>query len=472
LGVRRGLPATTGAAALAPLLAGCISLAPTYHRPPAPVATTVANSYGAAPQAPPRPQSWRAFFGDPRLQQVVELGLAHNRDLPAAVANVQIARAGWLGQRAQLFPSLTAQFGANGSRTHAGAAGIPGVTGAFVEQTQSAQIAVPSYELDLFGRLRSLTRQAQEQYFANRAARDAAQISLVGGIAQAWLTVGSDRSLEAISKATLAETSASLALTKAELDNGEATQSDVDQAQGLAAQAKYDVVRYSTQIAEDRDALDLLVGARVPDDLLPAGVDDETRLMGELPTGVASSVLLGRPDVVEAEDQLKGANANIGAARAAFFPDITLTGSAGVTSARLASLFVPGSESWSYAAQITQPIFEWGKNRAGLMQAKAQRDLAKANYEKAIQTAFREVADALAQRATIDSELSALGAQVNANADAVRLIRAQFSHGTASELDVLTAESNLYAAQATLTSAQLLKATNLVALYQALGGGL
>jgi multidrug efflux system outer membrane protein len=183
-------------------------------------------------------------------------------------------------------------------------------------------------------------------------------------------------------------------------------------------------------------------------------------------------VLLGRPDVLEAEDQLKAVNANIGAARAAFFPNITLTGSGGLTSAALSSLFTAGSGTWSYAAQLTQPIFDAGKNRAGLISAKAQRDAAQAAYQKAVQTAFREVADALAQRAQIDAELSAQEAQVDADADAVRLIQAQYSRGTASELDVLTAESALYSAQEALVSARLLAATNLVALYQALGGGL
>ncbi len=457
--------------ALAPLLAGCISLAPTYRRPPPAVPATVANSYGA-PEAAPRIQSWRAFFGDPRLQKVVELGLARNRDLPAAVANMQIARAGWFNQRSALFPSLNSQAGVTGTEIPASAFGIPGLKGVITYQIFTAELASTSYQLDLFGRLRNLTREAQQQYFASKAARDAAQISLVGEIAQAWLTVGSDRSLEGISKDTLDETSDSLRLTLAKFDLGEATQSDVDQARGQVGQAKYEVARYETQTAQDRDALDLLVGARVPDELLPSGVDDESRVLGELPTGVASSVLLARPDVVEAEDQLKAANANIGAARAAFFPDITLTGTGGFTSIALANLFAPGSISWNYVAQVSQPIFEAGKNIAGLMQAKAQRHLAEANYEKAVQTAFREVADALAQRATIDSELAALGTQVDSDADAVRLVRAQYVRGTASELDVLTAESNLYAAEETLTSARLLKATNLVALYQALDGGL
>jgi len=457
---------------LLPLLAGCISLEPPYRRPPAPVPPAVANGYGGVADGAPRIEGWRGFFGDRRLDAVVELGLTHNRDLPAAVANVEIARAGWLSQRSQLFPSLNGEAGTSGSQTPASVLGFPGATGAFTQHVYTAEFAAPAYELDLFGRIRSLTKQAQLQYFASKSARDAAQISLVGQIAQAWLTVGADRSLLAIANATLAEANSSLALTQAKLDDGEAAASDVDRARGLVGQAKSDVARYATQAAQDRDALDLLVGTPVTDDLLPTDVGDEPAVMGELPTAVASSVLLNRPDVLEAEDQLKAANANIGAARAAFFPSISLTGSDGLTSAALSGLFSAGSGTWSYAAQLTQPIFDAGKNRAGLIQAKAQRDLARANYEKAIQTAFREVADALAQRAQIDAELSAQQTQVAADADAVRLTQAQYSRGTASELDLLTAEASLYAAEEALTSARLLKAANMVALYQALGGGL
>jgi multidrug efflux system outer membrane protein len=469
--VRRGVTHGLAALALAALLAGCVSLEPAYVRPPPPVPATVANSYGREVAQIPGVQPWRAFFGDRRLAQVIEEGLAHNRDLPAAVANVQIARAGWLSQRSQLFPSVNGQGTATGSETPASAVGFPGVNNAFTFHVYTAEFAIPAYEIDLFGRLRSLTKAAREQYFASKAARDAAQISLVGQIAQAWLTVGADRSLLKVANDTLNEASASLQLTQTKFDDGEAAQSDVDRARSLVEQARYDLARYATQVAQDKDALDLLAGTPITDDLLPASVDDEAGIMGQLPTGVASSVLLARPDVVEAEDQLMAANADIGAARAAFFPSISLTGSGGVASAALASLFNPASGIWSYAGTLSQPLFEGGKNRAGLLQAKAQRDLTRANYEKAIQTAFREVADALAQRARIDEELSAQEALVAADADAVRLILAQYSHGAASELDVLTAQSSLYAAEATLTTARLLKSANLVALYQALGGG-
>jgi multidrug efflux system outer membrane protein len=458
-------------AALPLLLAGCISLEPAYHRPALPVPGEVANSYGAVSATPAIP-SWRGFFADARLSSVIAEALANNRDLPAAVANVEIARANWLIQRSQLFPALDAQFGATFGQTPARVAGVPGSTGSVNERVFSAGLGVSGYELDLFGRLRNLSKAAQEQYFGFRYARDAAQISLVGQVAQAWLTLGADRSLLAIANDTVTETKASLDLTQAKLDHGEAPLSDVDQARSLLAQAQYDVGRYATQVAQDKDALDLLAGTSVPDNLLPTGIDDEAAVLGDLPTGVSSEVLRGRPDVLQAEEQLKAANADIGAARAAFFPQITLTGSGGLTSTALSGLFSGGAGTWSFIPQLTQPIFNAGRNRAALAQAKAQRDLAQANYEKAIQTAFRDVADALAQRGRIDQELTAQETMAASAADALRLIQAQFNRGAASYLDVLVAQRSLYAAQQSLATTRLLKAANLVALYRALGGGL
>lgn len=452
--------------ALPVVLAGC-SLAPAYRQPPLPVPAVVANGYGPA-QAAPGLQPWRAFFGDPRLVAVIEQALTNNRDLPAAVANVQVARSNWLIQRSQLFPTVNGQLGATFGQIPAGA----GASGQISERVFTAELGVTAYEVDLFGRVRSLSRAALEQYFASKDARDAAQIGLVGQVAQAWLTLAADRSLLAVANDTVAEAMASLDLTSAKFDHGEAALGDVDQARGLVAQAQYDVGRYSTQVAQDKDALELLAGSPVAEQLLPASIDDEARILGALPTGVSSEVLRARPDVLQTEEQLKAANANIGAARAAFFPQITLTGAGGVASVALSSLFTAGASTWSFAPQLTQPIFDAGKNRAGLAQAKAQRDLARANYEKAIQTAFREVADALAQRARIDGQLSAQEIMEATAADAVRLTKAEYARGSASYLDVLVAERSLYAAQQTLATTRLLKAANLVSLYQALGGGL
>jgi multidrug efflux system outer membrane protein len=467
---RLGLIAPNALAALAGLLAGC-TLEPAYHRPPLPVPADVANSYGAV-QSAPAIQSWRAFFGDPRLAAVIGQALANNRDLPVAVANVQIARSNWVIQRAQLFPAVNGQLGATFSQTPASVALGTTAKGALNEHIYSAELGVTSYEVDLFGRVRSLSKAALEQYFASKDARDAAQISLVGQVAQAWLTLGADRSLLTVANDTVAEAKASLDLTSGMFEHGEAAQSDVDQARSLVGQAEYDVGRYSTQVAQDKDALDLLAGTSIADNLLPTGIDDEADILGDLPTGVSSDVLQARPDVLEAEEQLKAANANIGAARAAFFPQITLTGSGGVTSIALSSLFSGGAGTWSFVPQLTQPIFDAGKNSAGLSQAKAQRDSAQAAYEKAVQTAFREVADALAQRARIDRQLGAQQTMTDAAADAVRLIKAEYARGSASYLDVLVAERTLFAAQQTLATTRLLKASNLVSLYQALGGGL
>ncbi len=374
----------------------------------------------------------------------------------------------------QLFPTVNAQAGASLGQIPASVAiGAPVAAGGHVnEHVFTAELGVNAFELDLFGRVRSLSKAALEQYFASRQARDAAQIALVSQVAQTWLTLGADRSLLAAARATLADASATVDLTQAKLDHGEAARSDVDQAKTLAAQARFDVARYTTQLAQDKDALDLLVGAAVRDEALPADIDDEAKVLGALPTGVSSQALLARPDVLEAEDQLKAANADIGAARAAFFPQISLTGAGGTTSNALSSLFGAGSQTWSFAPQIVQPIFDAGKNRAGLRQARAQDALAQANYEKAIQTAFREVADALAQRSQIDEELAAQEALADSAADAVRLTRAEYERGAASYLDVLVAQRTLYSAQQTLATTRLTKATNLVALYQALGGGL
>ena len=246
---------------------------------------------------------------------------------------------------------------------------------------------------------------------------------------------------------------------------------DVAQAKQVVEQARFDVARLTTQIAQDRDALELVVGAPVNDDLLPAGVVDEPAVLAALPPAVSSSVLQRRPDVVQAEDQLRAANANIGAARAAFFPSIQLTGSGGLTSLALSSLFEGPAATWTFVPTISQTIFDFGANRGNLAYAKAQRDLATANYEKAIQSAFKDVADALAQRATIDEQLSAQQALTDAANQDLTLSAARFDKGSDTYLNVLIARRTLYTSQQTLVTARLAKATNLVTLYTALGGG-
>jgi multidrug efflux system outer membrane protein len=332
--------------------------------------------------------------------------------------------------------------------------------------------AVTAWQLDLFGKLRDMTRAAQEQYFAARQARDEAQLVLVDEIATDYLTLRDDQALLGIARATLASGQASLDLTKHRLDAGVASALDVTQAQTIAEQARFDVARLTTQVAQDRNALELVVGAPVAGADLPGDLDGEVVVLGNLPGAVSSRVLLTRPDVVQAEDALKAANANIGAARASFFPQISLTASGGLTSLALSSLFKGAAATWSFAPALTQPIFEGGANLAGLELAKGQRDLAVAQYEKVIQTAFREVADALAQRGTIEEQVAAQAALSEAARQALTLAQARYQRGADSYLNVLIAQRTYYAAQQTLVTARLAKSLNLVTLYGVLGGGL
>ena len=336
----------------------------------------------------------------------------------------------------------------------------------------SIGVGVSAYELDLFGKLRNLSRAALDQYFSTRDARDAAQISLVGEVAAAYLTLASDRSLLMIAQETVASGERTVELTQSRHTVGVASGLDVAQAQTIVEQARFDVQRLTTQVAQDRNALDLLVGAPVADELLPTALGDPVVVLSRLPTGLTSSVLLRRPDVLQAENQLKASDADIGAARAAFFPSITLTGSGGLISNSLSNLFKGAAATWAFAPAISQPIFDAGVNGGNLALAKAQRDLAIDTYEKAVQTAFREVADALAQRGTIEGELKAQQRLVAANQTSMRLANARYAQGADTFLNALIAQRAYYAAQQTLVSTQQTEATNLIALYTALGGGL
>jgi multidrug efflux system outer membrane protein len=451
-------------------LAGC-TLDPAYQRPAAPVPT--AWPTGAAYPATSGEASvagWRDVVVDPNLKAVIEQALANNRDLRIATANIAAARAQYGVQRADLFPAITANAGA--TYAHEPLAALTGQagSGSIDEHLYSTSVGFSAYELDLFGRVRSLTRAAQEQYFATEEARRTAQISLVAEVAGDWLTLAADRTLLQVAQDTERSQAASLDLAQHRFDAGVASGVDLAQAKGAYEQARSDVANDTTQVAQDRNALDLVVGAPVADALLPSGLTDALPV-AETPAGVSSAVLLRRPDVVQAEDQLKAQNANIGAARAAFFPTITLTGSGGATSTALQTLFRGASQTWSFAPNIALPLFEGGRNIAGLHYAKAERDVAVATYEKAIQTAFRETADALARRGTIDEQLAAQIAQRDAAADGATLANARYERGADTYLNVLIAQRTLYAARQSLVATQLARADNLVTLYKALGGG-
>ncbi|HEY1447381.1 MAG TPA: efflux transporter outer membrane subunit [Caulobacteraceae bacterium] len=460
------------------LLAGCIDLAPAYHRPasPAPQRFPTGPAYAPTPATPTAIVGWREFFSDPKLKAVIEQALANNRDLRLAVANVAAARAQYHVQRAALFPTVTANATANYSQQPAsviaGGAVPPGQSSVFNERLYSLTAGFSSWQLDLFGRVRDLTRAAQEQYFATREARDEAQLLLVDEVASDYLTLRADSALLAIANETLVSTTASLDLTRHRLDAGVASALDVSQARTLAQQARYDVAHLTTQVAQDRNALELVVGGPVPDTNLPTDQASEVVVLDRLPAAISSDVLLSRPDVLQAEDALRAANANIGAARANFFPQISLTGSGGLTSLALSTLFKGSSATWSFIPEVSQTIFDAGANSGNLAFAKAQRDAATAKYEKAVQTAFREVADALAQRGTIDEQLAAQSDLTDSARQFLTLSTARYQHGADTYLNVLIAQRIFYVAQQTLVTTQLARSLNLVTLYGVLGGGL
>jgi multidrug efflux system outer membrane protein len=413
--------------------------------------------------------AWRDYFADGRLRDLIDLALQNNRDLRVAALNIEKARAQYGIQRADLFPAL----GATGSQT---AQRLPADLSRDGEATTtrqySATIGFSTYELDFFGRIRSLNAQALEQYLGTEEARRSAQISLVAEVANAWLQLAADRDRLALARNTYTTRQKSLDLTQRSFDAGAASALDLRQAQTLLEGARADAARYTALVAQDQNALALVVGAPLPADLMPETLIDSVSLVVELPAGVPSEVLTRRPDILQAERQLRAANANIGAARAAFFPRVSLTASAGSASSALDDLFSAGSGTWTFVPQIRLPIFEGGRLTASLDAAKVQREISVAQYEKAIQAAFREVADALAERATLAEQLDARRKLVEATAASFQLSEARYKAGIDSYLGLLDAQRTLYGAELDLIGVRLSEAANRVALYKALGGGL
>jgi multidrug efflux system outer membrane protein len=411
---------------------------------------------------------WRQFFIDPDLTKLIALTLANNLDLRVAVLDIEKARAQFRIQRAALFPTINADGSATWERLPAvlSPTGLP-----LSERVFAASVGLSSYEIDFFGRVRSLKDQALQQYFSTEEARAAVQISLIGEVVTAYLTLAADSERLALARQTLDSQGSSYQLTKRTFELGEATLLDLKQAETLVDSARVDVATYLTQVAQDYNALTLLAGTPIPADVVPQSLPQLMASITPLPEGIPSTVLQQRPDILEAEHTLRAANANIGAARAAFFPSITLTGSYGSASASLGDLFKHGSLNTSLEPQITLPIFDAGANRARLGVAKADRDIDLAQYQQAIQTAFREVADGLADRGTIDERLAAQSALVEAAAESYRLSDALFQRGIDSFLQVLDSQRSLYSDQQSLITLRLAKLENLVTLYKVLGGG-
>jgi multidrug efflux system outer membrane protein len=452
---------------LALVLSGCVNLAPKYERPAAPVAgsfPTVEGSVSSGnPMANQAPASitWQHFFTDARLQQLITLALNNNRDLRVAVLNIEQARAAYQIQRANQLPTVNAGFSANRSSTSGNQP---------FNSTYQAGLSVSAFELDLFGRLRNLTEAAQSQFLATEENRKTVQISLIAQVANTYLTYLADQELLDLTQQTLKTREESLRLTQLRFDNGVASKLDLDQAISLVEQARTTLAQATRQRAQDLNLLTLLIGQPIPDNL-PQGLTLAATNLPDLPAGLPSDLLAVRPDIRSAEDQLLAANANIGAARANFFPHIALTAGVGTVSSELSGLFKGGTYGWSFAPQALLPIFDYGRNRATLESAKAQRDIYVAQYEKSIQTAFREVADALAGQATYNEQLRAQLAQANAEADRFRLSDLQYRNGVASYLDLLDAQRSLFTAQQQAIQANLLRLQNQVTLYRVLGGG-
>ena len=452
-----------GAAALliATALAGC-SMDPHYARPEAPVpaAFPTGGAYPSA-SAPLPTVTYRDIFHDPRLQSLIERALVNNRDLRIAAANILVAREQYRIQRAQQLPQLAAT----------GQASSTGSTGSSTANRASFQLGatVPSFEIDLFGRLASLTRAEQQRYFATEATARATRLTLVGDIADAWLSYATDASLLKIARNTATAAQSSVELTRKRLDGGIAPRTDLRQAEQILDTAQANVAQQTTALAQDINALQLLTGAPVDPKLLPQSIEEAVPTIAALPAGLDSSVLLRRPDVAAAEYQLRAANADIGAARAALFPKITLTSFLGFGSTALAGLFSGGFD-WSAAGNAGYTIFNAGAGRANVRQSQAQRNVELATYEKAIQTAFRDVADALARRGTIAEQVRAVTAQTAAAADTANLADQRYRGGIDPYLSSLDAQRSYYAAQQTLATTRLVEGSNLVALYRALGG--
>lgn len=452
------------------VLSGC-SLIPDYQQPEAPVAGQYpqgpAYSPAQAPNQAAAEQGWKQFFHDPALQQLIQTALENNRDLRVAALNIDAYAAQYRIQRADLFPAVSATGSGSRQRVPARAS----QTGeAAISSSYSATVGISAYELDLFGRVRSLSEEALQKYFATEEARRSTQISLVASVANAYLTWQADKELLKLTQETLGAYEESYKLTSRSNEVGVASALDLAQSRTSVENARAQQAKYTRQVAQDENSLVLLLGTGIPANLQTAKpLSDD--LLSEVPAGLPSDLLQRRPDILQAEYNLKAANANIGAARAAFFPSISLTANAGSLSPDLSGLFKGGSGTWLFQPQINLPIFNAGSLRASLDYSKIQKDIGVANYEKSIQTAFQEVADGLAARQTYTEQLQAQRDFVSANQDYYRLAERRYRIGVDSNLTFLDAQRQLFSAQQALITDRLAQLTSAVNLYKALGGG-
>lgn len=457
------------------LLSGC-TMIPTYHRPAAPVAaqyptSSATDQSGDAGSVAAADMGWREFFKDPVLQQLVEISLKNNRDLRVAMLDVEKARAAYRIQRADLLPTITANADETAANTPANLA-YSGQRTISHEYTVTAGV---SWELDLFGRIRSLSQEALETYFSDIENQRAVHITLVSEVATAYVTLRSDQAQLGLTQDTLVSQQHSYDLSKQSFDQGISSALDLAEAESTLRTAQSNLAQYRRAVALDLNALVLLLGQPIPAPLAPAveqGTSFNDNIVpARVPAGLPSDLLQRRPDILEAEHALKAANADIGAARAAFFPTISLSGNAGAASADLGNLFKGGQGYWSFAPSISVPIFEGGALRASLDSSKIEKNIEVANYEKAIQSAFKDVANALAGESTYDQQIQAQRLLVDADQRSYDLSNQLYRAGESDYLTVLTSQRALYTAQQDLVTLRLSRVSNLITLYQALGGG-
>ena len=450
-------------AALTALLASaCTTMEPKYVRPDAaiPASWPAGDPYLAQAEVGLPVLSYQQIFQDPRLQALIAEALTNNRDLMVAASNIAAAREQYRIQRAQQLPTVNAGAGVT----------VSGDKTSDVSADYNLGAQVPSFELDLFGRVRSLTHVQLQRYLATEAGARSTRLTLVADVASAWLDYAADSSLRLIAEQTAASAQKSVNLTRIRLEGGVAPRTDLSQAEQILSQAQADLARQRTAVAQDVNALQLLVGAPIAPKLLAGSIDEAFGKIAPVPTGLDSYVLLRRPDVVQAEYQLRAANAQIGAARAALFPRITLTGLLGFASSALTKLLTAGAFGWSAGADATYTIFQSGAGHANVRLSEAQRNAAVATYQRTVQTAFREVADALARRGTINDEIGARERQQAATADVYTLTEARYREGIDPFLTVLDAQRSYYSAQQQMVQTKLIAAQNLVTLYQTIGG--
>lgn len=448
------------------VLTGC-TLAPKYERPEAPVANAYSTTEAQA-QGDATAMGWRNFFPDPRLQALISAALENNRDLRIAALRIEEARAQYNIQSADLLPNLN--VGASGSRSR-----IPGslspTRNPVISTSYQVGLNLAAFELDFFGRVRSLNNAALSQYLATEEARRSAQISLVAEVAKAYLAERAFAEQQELAQKTYESRQSAYDLAKQRYGVGASSALDLRQNEALAQSARASLATLTRQRGQALNALTFLVGKPLTDLPEPLTLSDQN-IVTDIPAGVPSDLLERRPDILAAEQRLKGSNANIGAARAAFFPRISLTAGVGSASNELSGLFDAGSRTWSFVPQLVLPIFDAGRNRANLSLTEVRKNIAVADYERTIQTAFREVSDALAARSTLEEQIDALRAVQEAQAERLRLADLRYRNGVASSLDVLDAQRELFTAQQSFVQARLLRLTNAVDLYRALGGGL